>query len=59
VEGGFFCLPAFTRDSWLDGLRRTPEFSAIMRQAEGRHRQAVISFLSAEADRVLGIPHPV
>jgi hypothetical protein len=59
VEGGFFCLPAFTRDSGLDGLRSTPEFSAILRQAEGRHRQAVISFPSAEGDRVLGIPHPV
>jgi non-specific serine/threonine protein kinase len=59
IEDGFFCLPAFTRDPWLDPLRGAPEFSAILRRAETRHRQAVISFLTAEGDRVLGIPHPV
>ena len=59
VEDGFFCLPAFTRDPWLDSLRGTSEFTAIMRRAETRHRQAIISFLTAEGDRVLGIPHPV
>ena len=59
VEDGFFCVPAFSRDPWLDSLRGTPEFAAIMRRAEARHRQAVISFLTAEGDRVLGIPHPV
>jgi len=59
VEAGYFCVPAFTRDPWLDPLRGTPEFSAIMRRAETRHRQAVISFLTAEGDRILGIPHPV
>jgi tetratricopeptide (TPR) repeat protein len=59
VEDGFFCLPAFSRDPWLDGLRGTSEFSGILRRAETRHRQAVISFLSAEGDRVLGVAHPV
>jgi tetratricopeptide (TPR) repeat protein len=59
IEDGFFCLPAFTRDPWLDSLRASPEFTAILRRAEMRHRQAVISFLTAEGDRILGIPHPV
>ena len=59
IEDGFFCLPAFARDPWLDPLRGAPEFSAILRRAEVRHRQAVISFLTAEGDRILGIPHPV
>jgi tetratricopeptide (TPR) repeat protein len=59
VEDGFFCLPAFTRDPWLDSLRGTPEFTSILRRAEARHRQAIINFLTAEGDRVLGIPHPV
>jgi TolB-like protein/thioredoxin-like negative regulator of GroEL len=59
VEDGFFCLTAFTRDPWLDPLRGTPEFAALIRRAETRHRQAVISFLSAEGDRVLGVAHPV
>jgi tetratricopeptide (TPR) repeat protein len=59
VEDGYFCVPAFTRDPWLDSLRGTPEFTAVVRRAETRHRQAVISFLTAEGDRILGIPHPV
>jgi serine/threonine protein kinase/tetratricopeptide (TPR) repeat protein len=59
VDGGFFCLPAFTRDPWLDSLRGKPAFTAVMRRAEMRHRQAVISFLSAEGDRILGVSHPV
>lgn len=59
VEEGFFCLPALARDPWLDGLRGTPAFAAIAGRAEARHRQAVISFLSAEGDRLLGVRHPV
>ncbi len=59
VENGFFCLTAFNRDPWLDTLRGTPEFTALLRHAESRHRQAVISFLNAEGDRILGVSHPV
>jgi serine/threonine protein kinase/Flp pilus assembly protein TadD len=59
VPDGFFCLPALTRDPWLDSLRAMPPFVSILREAEARHRQAVISFLVAEGDRVLGISHPV
>ncbi len=54
VEQGFFCVTAFNRDPWLDSLRGSPDFTAIVRHAESRHRQAVISFLNAEGDRVLG-----
>jgi serine/threonine protein kinase len=59
VKDGFFCLPALTQDPWLDSLRGTAEFAAILHDAESRHRHAVISFLTAEGDRVLGISHPV
>ena len=59
VKDGFFCLPALTRDPWLDSLRGTAEFASVLHHAEARHRQAVISFLTAEGDRVLGIGHPV
>jgi hypothetical protein len=59
VPDGFFCLPALTRDPWLDPLRGTAAFAAILRDAEARHRRAVISFLTAEGDRVLGVAHPV
>ena len=58
VDNGFFCAPAFGRDPWLDPLRNTPEFGAIMRRAEARHRDAVVTFLSAEGDRVLGLGQP-
>ena len=59
VDEGFFCLPAFTRDPWLDPLRGSSRFAAIVRHAEARHRQAMISFLNAEGDRILGVAHPV
>jgi hypothetical protein len=59
VEDGFICHPALTHDPWLDPLRATPEFLAILRRSEARHRQAVISFLTAEGDRVLGVTQPV
>lgn len=51
VAGGFFCLPALTRDSWLDPLRSTSGFVAITRAAEQHHRRAMISFLDAEGER--------
>ena len=59
VDDGFFCLPAFTRDPWIDPVRPLPAFTEIIRRAETRHRRAIISFLSAEGDRVLGVPYPV
>jgi TolB-like protein len=58
VDNGFFCAPAIARDPWLDPLRSMPEFGAIMRRAEARHRDAVVTFLSAEGDRVLGLGQP-
>ena len=59
VEDGFFCLAAYTRDPWLDPLRGQSAFIALLRRAETRHRQALISFLNAEGDRILGVAHPV
>jgi TolB-like protein/predicted Ser/Thr protein kinase/Tfp pilus assembly protein PilF len=59
VEDGFFCLPALARDPWLDPVRSLPAFAESVRRAEARHRRATISFLSAEGDRVLGVPYPV
>lgn len=58
VDNGFFCAPAMARDPWLDSLRALPAFAATMRRAETRHRDAVVTFLSAEGDRVLGLGQP-
>lgn len=58
VDNGFFCAPAMAGDPWLDSLRGELEFGAIMRRAEARHRDAVVTFLSAEGDRVLGLGQP-
>jgi hypothetical protein len=59
VDGGFFCVPTLAQDPWLDAVRGTAQFTALLRRAETRHRQAVISFLTNDGDRILGIPHPV
>ncbi len=59
IDGGFFCVPMLAQDPWLDSVRGTPEFTSLLRRAETRHRQAVISFLTTEGDRILGIAHPV
>ena len=58
VDNGFFCTPAVARDPWLDGLRGNPAFAAILSRAEARHRDAVVTFLTAEGDRVLGLDQP-
>lgn len=59
VESGFFCPAAYTRDPWLDPVRGTTPFGDLVRRAEARHRQALISFLNADGDRILGVSHPV
>jgi tetratricopeptide (TPR) repeat protein len=56
VEGGFFCVPVFARDPWLDPLRTHPEFVNILRQAEARHQEAQTVFTEAGGERLLGGP---
>jgi serine/threonine-protein kinase len=58
VDNGFFCAPAMAQDPWLDPIRAIPEFSSILHRAETRHRDAVVAFLSAEGDRLLGLGQP-
>jgi len=59
VKDGFFCVPVFVTDPALDPLRALPAFATILRDAESRHRRAIVSFISAEGDRVLGLEYPV
>jgi TolB-like protein len=58
VDNGFFCTPGVARDPWLDGLRANSTFATLVARAESRHRDAVVAFLSAEGDRVLGLGQP-
>jgi hypothetical protein len=59
VKDGFFCVPVIVGDPALDSLRALPSFANILRDAETRHRRAIVSFISAEGDRVLGLEYPV
>jgi DNA-binding winged helix-turn-helix (wHTH) protein/tetratricopeptide (TPR) repeat protein len=56
VAGGYVCFPAMERDPWLDPLRQTPEFPALIAQAKARHRHAVAAFETIHGDVVLGLP---
>jgi hypothetical protein len=58
VGGGFFCLPALERDPWLDPLRQTPAFIALVRRAEVLHRAAAEAFASLRGFQFLGLTSP-
>jgi TolB-like protein len=55
VDHGFFCYPSFVRDPWLDRLRGTPSFSAIMQKASHLHQEALRVFRSNVKDALLGL----
>ena len=54
VERGFYCLPAFARDPWLDPMRTDPEFLRILRLAEKRYQEARAAFIEAGGEKLLG-----
>lgn len=55
IEGGFFCFPAMDGDAWLEPLRGTPEFAALLRQAHARHAEAAAAFARLQGDVLLGV----
>jgi TolB-like protein len=55
IDGGFSAFAFMTRDPWLEPLRGSEEFRAILRRAELRERQARAAFVEAGGEKVLGI----
>jgi TolB-like protein len=55
VESGFHCPEAFARDPWLESVRSTPEFAAILERAESGRRRAATAFVEAGGERLLGV----
>ncbi len=55
VDGGWCCAANMARDPWLDHVRDEPQFIALLRKAEERHRAAADAFREAGGDRLLGV----
>ena len=53
VESGYFNFPALERDPWLQPLRGSREFDALLQQAATRHRQAHAIFVQAGGQQFL------
>ena len=55
VAGGWFCHRTIAREPWLECVRDTPRFAALVTEAETGHRRAAAAFLEAGGDRLLGL----
>jgi hypothetical protein len=58
VDQGFFCVPGFARDRWIEPLRTLPDFQAAMARATTRHEAARRAFDAAGGYRLLGLGSP-
>jgi TolB-like protein/tRNA A-37 threonylcarbamoyl transferase component Bud32 len=58
VARGFFCVPGFARDRWIDPLRGLPDFQAVMTRATLRHEAARRALEAAGGYRLLGLGSP-
>jgi TolB-like protein/tetratricopeptide (TPR) repeat protein len=56
VRGGFTCPTAMLKDPWLEAVRPTARFGAILRDAEEASRHAAELFARAHGPRLLGLP---
>jgi serine/threonine protein kinase/tetratricopeptide (TPR) repeat protein len=54
VAGGYYIYTFITRDPWLDPLRGSSEFNAVVRLAEAGYRDAVAAFAAAGGEKLLG-----
>jgi DNA-binding SARP family transcriptional activator len=56
VRLGFVCVPLFERDPWLDGLRRSQRFRALLECGRERHHRAADAFATAGGPELLAEP---
>jgi hypothetical protein len=54
VEGGYYVYTFITRDPWLDPLRGSSDFNAMVRLAEAGYRDAAAAFAAAGGEKLLG-----
>jgi hypothetical protein len=54
VDRGYFLSFTFSRDAWLDQLRRRTDFREILMKAEQRHQEARAAFIQAGGPALLG-----
>jgi TolB-like protein/predicted Ser/Thr protein kinase len=54
VQRGCFPVEPLRRHAWLDPLRERPDFQAMLRDAERRHRAALAAFVEAGGPKLLG-----
>ena len=55
IAGGWVCHTTIAREPWLECVRDTPRFAALVAEAETRHRHAAAAFLAMGGDRLLGL----
>jgi hypothetical protein len=55
VDQGYFCVPLFEREPWLDPLRSFPEFDATLQVARERHSRALSIFTDEGGPALLGV----
>jgi hypothetical protein len=54
VDLGYFPSVTFSRDPWLEGLRRRSDFREIVLKAERRHQEARAAFIQTGGQALLG-----
>ncbi len=55
VERGLLCVDTFERDPWLDPLRGSPEFKALVARARAGHDAAREEFARGGGERLLSL----
>jgi len=55
VDEGFYCPQALAGDAWLDPLRSSPDFAAILERAKDGRRQAAARFIAGGGEALLGV----